>query len=62
MIVCICVPTTKSDILQVVSDGATSFQQVIDITGAGKGCGTCHDEIKQLLPDETAGEVTTSTR
>ena len=34
-----------------VRSGADTVQQVIDVTGAGKGCGKCKDFLEHLIRD-----------
>ena len=34
-----------------VRNGADTLQQVMDVTGAGKGCGKCKDFLECLIRD-----------
>lgn len=34
-----------------VRNGAETVQQVMDVTGAGKGCGKCRDFLGYLIRD-----------
>lgn len=34
-----------------IRNGADTVQQVMDMTGAGKGCGKCKDFLEYLIKD-----------
>ena len=49
MYVCICHAVTDSDLGRALDSGATTLDEVGARTGAGSGCGTCHDHIESLI-------------
>lgn len=49
VIVCLCHPTTDREIDAAIDDGARSVQELGRRCGAGTGCGTCVDELRDRL-------------
>lgn len=49
MIVCHCGPVSDGFIAEVVANGATTVDDVIDECGAGGQCGGCRETIAWLL-------------
>ncbi len=49
MYVCICHAVTDSQIEHAVDSGADTLEQVALDTRAGASCGTCHDQIEELI-------------
>ncbi|MSP25934.1 MAG: (2Fe-2S)-binding protein [Myxococcales bacterium] len=49
MIVCLCKSVTDRDIARAIGAGACSLADVAHLTGAGLGCGTCHESIRCAL-------------
>ncbi len=49
MIVCICKSVSDREIARAIDDGACSLEDVARCTGAGLGCGTCHESIRQVV-------------
>jgi bacterioferritin-associated ferredoxin len=56
MLVCICHPTTDRDLEAVIDDGARTVQEVGRRCGAGTGCGTCVEEIRDRLNAKGAND------
>ena len=55
-IVCTCFDVYKSEIVKAIkAEQLTNLQEVMDITQAGTGCGSCQDEIQEIL-DEVNGK------
>ena len=54
MYVCICHAVTDQQIEHAVDSGARSLDQIGRDTNAGISCGTCHDQIEDLV-DERCG-------
>jgi bacterioferritin-associated ferredoxin len=52
--VCICHAVTRTELDEVVADGATSVDAVGERCGAGTGCGTCVERLACLI--STAGQ------
>ncbi len=50
-IVCPCLGLTAQDIKDAVENGATSFEEVQDVTEVGSICGACIDEVKELIAE-----------
>jgi bacterioferritin-associated ferredoxin len=51
MFVCQCKAVTEHDIADAVDAGADSVDAVGDETGAGTGCGGCHESIEAILAE-----------
>jgi len=49
MIVCICHPTSDRDVDAVIDEGARTVEEIGRRCGAGTGCGTCVDELRDRL-------------
>lgn len=49
MILCVCQGVTEREIGETIAGGAASVEAVVRQCGAGGDCGSCHDEIRQLL-------------
>lgn len=49
MYVCICHAVTDSDLDHAIDSGADCVESVGTATGAGTGCGMCHDVIEDVL-------------
>ncbi|NLA53621.1 MAG: (2Fe-2S)-binding protein [Clostridiales bacterium] len=48
-IVCSCKKVSKGDILKAMNNGAKSFKDVREMTGAGSKCGKCKDDVKAFI-------------
>ena len=48
---CHCQNVTYGKIEDAVRNGADTVQQVMELTGAGKGCGKCKDFLAYLIRD-----------
>lgn len=53
--VCYCMGITNGMIKDAVESGATTLEEVQDITGAGTVCGACVDNVRRLV-EEFVGE------
>lgn len=51
MFACICHAVTEHEIRTAVDDGAGSVPEVGYATGAGTGCGSCHERIEDLIEE-----------
>ena len=49
MYVCICHGVTEKDIQKAAKEGASSLQDIKQMTGCATGCGTCADSAIELL-------------
>jgi len=49
MILCVCRGVSASTVDETIGCGAASVEEVVRRCGAGGDCGTCHDEIRELL-------------
>lgn len=49
MYVCLCKGVSDRDIKQLVSKGACSVEEIMRCSGAGTKCGTCVDEIAEMI-------------
>ena len=53
-IVCNCYSITNGGIKEAVDNGATTLEEVQEITGAGTICGACLDDVKRLVDEFVA--------
>lgn len=51
-LVCTCMGVMKSEIIEAICRGATTFQALSDELGVGTGCTTCIEEVHQILAKE----------
>jgi bacterioferritin-associated ferredoxin len=49
VIVCLCHPTSDRDVDAVIDDGARTVEEIGRRCGAGTGCGTCREELRDRL-------------
>lgn len=49
MLICLCHPASDRDIDAVIDDGARTVAEIGERCGAGTGCGSCLDELRQKL-------------
>ena len=51
-IICNCMQITKGEIVEAIKAGnLTTIDEVGDATEAGTACGSCHDDIEEILKD-----------
>lgn len=50
-IICNCYGITVEDIKNAIKNGATSFEEVQEVTGVGTGCGVCLNNAENLVKD-----------
>ncbi len=48
-VICRCRYVTDRDIKDIVAKGKTTFEEVRKFTGAGSGCGSCINKVKEIL-------------
>jgi bacterioferritin-associated ferredoxin len=46
---CICHAVSDHQVVDAVDAGATTVQEIGDVTKAGTSCGTCHDTLEDLI-------------
>jgi len=52
-IICNCMQVTEHEIVDAIKNKeATNVQDIMDITGAGTGCGSCIDDLEEILKRE----------
>ncbi len=49
MLVCLCYPASEQKIDSVIDDGAHSVEEIGRRCGAGTGCGSCREELRDRL-------------
>ena len=55
-LICSCFDVYKSEIVKAIKgNDLTNLQEVMDVTDAGTGCGSCQDSIQEIL-DEVNGK------
>ena len=52
MYVCICARVRECELRSAIQRGARSEETVGEACGAGTGCGTCLDRIRDLIDEE----------
>lgn len=52
--VCYCMNVTNGMIKDAVENGATTLEEVQEITGAGTVCGACLENVRHLVEEFTA--------
>ena len=56
ILICSCFDVYKSEIVKAIKGNElTNLQEVMDVTDAGTGCGSCHEKIQDIL-DEVNGK------
>lgn len=48
-IICDCLSITSGDIKKVVDDGASTLEEVQELTEVGTVCGACIDRVQSLI-------------
>ena len=48
-IVCECFGVTSGMIKDAIDNGASTLEEIQDITGATTGCGCCTDDVQRLI-------------
>lgn len=48
-IVCECMSVTNGEISDAVAQGASTMEEVQDITGAATCCGACADDVQRVV-------------
>ena len=48
---CNCMNVTYGMIIDAVHNGATTFEEVQEVTDCSKGCGTCEDFIRSFVSE-----------
>ena len=51
MYVCICHAVTESQVNRAVDYGSDTIEAIGRDTRAGTGCGTCHDQLADIIED-----------
>ena len=59
-VICFCQNVTSGMIKNAVDNGATTLEEVQKITGAGTGCGSCNDKVRQLVEQFAAERAASS--
>ena len=49
--VCYCMSVTEGAIRDAVAAGASTFEEVQEVTGAGAVCGACVEEVTRLVEE-----------
>jgi bacterioferritin-associated ferredoxin len=65
VLICICHPTSERELDAVIDDGARTVQEIGQRCGAGTGCGSCLEDLRDRLtsrggngcPRDCAGDV-----
>lgn len=55
-IVCNCYSITNGGIKEAVDNGATTLEEVKEVTGAGTICGVCLDDVQRLVDEFVAAK------
>ncbi len=54
MLVCLCHPASERAIDAVIDDGARTVEEIGQRCGAGTGCGSCVEELRERLQSRGA--------
>jgi len=60
MFVCICARVRECEVRTAIRHGARSEVSVGDACGAGTGCGSCHDRIRDMIAEESSVDTLTA--
>ena len=52
--ICSCMSVSRADIFKAVAQGAKNLDQLVELTGANEGCGTCTNELYACLNEALA--------
>ncbi|WP_297521150.1 (2Fe-2S)-binding protein [uncultured Clostridium sp.] len=52
-IICHCLNISEADIVNAINDGAKTLEEVQDVTGAGTACGSCINDIENIIVKNT---------
>ncbi|NRA43958.1 MAG: (2Fe-2S)-binding protein [Oligoflexales bacterium] len=52
MFVCLCNAVSDKQIKKAISDGASSVEEVQQVSNAGKNCGTCIYAVQEIIDRE----------
>ena len=47
--ICVCKSVSREEIIKAVESGCKNLEQVSDETEAATGCGTCENEVNQII-------------
>lgn len=47
-IICVCMSVSVKDIKKAIEEGARTFQEIQDKTGAGTVCGVCNEDLMNI--------------
>lgn len=50
-VICRCFKVTAGDIIDAVDNGAKTFEEVQEVTSCATGCGSCEDDVIELLDE-----------
>ena len=53
-IICRCKNVTKGDLLKAIGQGADSYKEISQVTGAGTKCGECKKKVKLFIKKQLA--------
>lgn len=56
-IACSCLGVTYGDIVDAISNGAKTYEEVSQITGCGTICGECEREIADYVAEQVAANT-----
>lgn len=49
MYVCLCMGLTDSDLAEAIRNGSKTIGELMQNTGAGKGCSMCYEQLESLI-------------
>lgn len=53
-VVCNCMGVTEQDIETAIAEGATTFEEIQEKTGACTACGGCEEDVRAILEKHQA--------
>lgn len=60
MFVCICARVRECEVRTAILRGARTEESVGETCGAGTGCGSCHDRIRDMIAEESSVDTLTA--
>lgn len=49
-VICFCYGITVEELSEAVKNGAKTVDAVMEVTGAGGGCTSCHPDLEVIIP------------
>lgn len=57
MFACVCRAVRVEEVASAIADGADTVERIGEMTGAGTGCGCCHDRLRDMIAEAQGREL-----